>query len=104
MDAPGRFPLTGIRFELQNSVNAANDQNAAFSFDLANRFRYQPFIRSINLTRLQRASKGAGQSTSRRRHNVIERRRVRLQNIWRDFVMFRHRAMDTENHGRRLGR
>jgi hypothetical protein len=48
------------------------------------------------LTRLQRAAEGSGQSTRRRGDHVIQRRGVRLQDRWRNPVVFRHSAMHAE--------
>jgi hypothetical protein len=80
-------------------VDAANDEDIVLQFDFTHSLRYESLIRCIDLTRLQRASVGAGQSTGGRSDNIIQRCSVRLQYRRRNPVMFRHRAMHTENHG-----
>jgi hypothetical protein len=50
------------------------------------------------VTRLQRASEGSGESTGCSSDNVIERSSVRLQDLRRHLVVFRHGAMHAEYH------
>jgi hypothetical protein len=52
-------------------VNTPDDQHAVFDFDFTHCFGHQAIVRSRNLTRLQRAPKGAGQSAGRRRDYVV---------------------------------
>jgi hypothetical protein len=56
------------------------------------------------LTRLQRASEGSSQSTSRGGDNVIQGTGVRLQDGRRNLVMLRYGAMHSEYHGLLFGR
>jgi hypothetical protein len=59
-------------------MNPPDDEHIVFDFDLAQRLGYQTAARCIDLTRLQRASKGSGQSACSCRDNIIQRCRVRL--------------------------
>lgn len=77
----GGFPLDRIGLQRHADVDAADDQNVILELDLANRFRDQPFIRRINLTRLQRASEGSRQSTRSGRDHVIQSGRMRLRDV-----------------------
>ncbi len=72
------LPMRLIRFQLELGVNAPDDQDAILHFHFTHCFGHQAIVRSRDLTRLQRASKGAGQSTGRRRDDVIECSRARL--------------------------
>lgn len=80
-------------FQSELHVNAADHENAFLCFDLAYGLRREAFRRSIDFTRLQRASEGSGQSTSRRGDYIIERRRVWLEDVGRYLVMLRYGAM-----------
>lgn len=71
VNALRRIPVSLFGLELQPHVNAADDQNVVFGLNLAFGLGDQPRIRRIDLTRFQRASKGARQSTGRGRHNVV---------------------------------
>jgi hypothetical protein len=83
---------------MQLHVDMPDDQNIAFEFDLADCFRDQPVIRRIDLTRFQRASEGARQSTRCGCNDVIERRRVRFQRFGRNLVVLGNGAVHTEDH------
>src|ERR1051326_3001854 len=85
-------------------MDAPDDQHIFLKFNFTHGFRYEPAIRSIDVTRFQRASEGASKSTSGRRDDVIERRGVRFQNVRRNLVVFRDSTMDSEYHRRCLCR
>jgi hypothetical protein len=53
-------------------VNAADHQDAAFEFDIADGFRFEPAFRGRDLTRFQRASEGTGESTGGSSDDVVE--------------------------------
>jgi hypothetical protein len=72
--------------------------------DFTHRLGNQPRIRGLNLTRFQRASKGAGESAGGGRYDVIECGGVGLKYSWRHFIVFGHGAVDPERHRRGLGR
>jgi hypothetical protein len=52
-------------------VDAADHEYVVVQLNFADRFRHQPLIRGVNLTRLQRAPEGSGESTRRGSDNVI---------------------------------
>jgi hypothetical protein len=52
-------------------VDAADDQDIVLQLNLADRLRHQSLIRGVYVTRLQRASKGSGQSTRSGGDNVV---------------------------------
>jgi hypothetical protein len=93
----GGFPVGFVGLQLQSHMDAPDDENAVLEFDFTHGLRYQPLIRCIDLTRLQRASVGSRKSTGSRGHHIIQGGRVRLQNRRRYFVMFRYRAMHAED-------
>jgi hypothetical protein len=82
-------------------VNAPDHEYILLQLDLSHRFPHQPSSGRINVTRLQRASKGARKSTRRGRDHVIERRSALFHNVRGNLVMFGDRAVDPEDH--RLG-
>ena len=98
------FPMRLIGFQFELGMNAPDDQYTVFHFDFAHCIRGQAIVRSRDLTRLQRASKGAGQSTGRRRDDVVQCGRVRLQRPVRHLVVLGHGAVHSENHRLALGR
>jgi hypothetical protein len=56
------------------------------------------------LTRLQRASKGSGESPPGGRDDVVERRGVRFENFGWNLVMLGDGSVDAERHGIALSR
>jgi len=100
----GGFSMRFFRFEPQPYVNSLNDQNIVLQLHLAHGLRDQALVRRIDLTRLQRASKGSRKSTGRCGDNVVQRCGMRFQHVRWYFVMFRHRAMNSEDHWLLLGR
>jgi hypothetical protein len=83
-------------------MNSADDEDTILQIDFTHRFRDKAFVRCVDLTRLERASKGSGKSTGSRGNNVVQGCSVRFEHRWGHFVMFRHCAVDAEDHGRRL--
>jgi len=79
-------------------VNAADDEYVSVLANLANRFRSQIALASRNSARLQRAPKGAGQSTRSRSYHVIERGGVGLMNRWGDAIMLSHLRVHPKEH------
>lgn len=67
------FALLQIHLELIDHVDAADDQNLFLELDLTDRFRGQITFACRDTARLQRASEGAGQSTSCGGDHVVER-------------------------------
>ena len=81
-------------------MDAPDDQYIFLKFNFTHRFGYEVIIRSIYVTRFQRASEGAGKSTSGSRDDVIQRRRVRFQNGRRNLVVLSNSPVDSEYHRR----
>ena len=104
-DAGGRLAMFFFRLQPQYDVNAADHQHTFFFLDLADCIGNQHAIASRDLTRLQRASVGADESTGRGRHNVVERGGV-LLNTGRVAleVVLGDGAVDAERYGIRFAR
>ena len=96
MDTPGCLPVFGLSLQHQLGVNPPDHQDVIFGFYFSDGFGHQPLVRGIDLTRFQRASECAGESTGGSRDNVIERGGMRLQHLGRYFVMFGHCPMHPE--------
>ena len=94
--------LSLARLQFVMSVDAADDQHAAFHFNFSGDFRYQPAFACINLARFQRTSKSAGQSAACRSYYIIQRGRPWRKFVWRDLVMRSHFRVHTELHGPRF--
>ena len=78
--------------------DSADDQHVAVQFDFASHFRDQLTVAGINLTRFQRAPEGAGQSSSRGGHHVIERGGARRVSLRGNLVMFGNLRVHSEHH------
>ena len=102
--ASGGFPVSLFGLEPQSHVNAADHKYVFFQFDLTHCFPHQTAARCIDLTRLQRASKGSRQSTRRGGNNVIERCGAGFRDVRRNPVMGGDGAVDAEYDRLRLGR
>jgi nicotinate dehydrogenase subunit A len=89
----------GLRIDAKQvlDVDPLDRQHTAFELDFARRLTDEPaFIRG-DMTRLQRASKGAGQSACGCGDDVVERRRVLLVGPG-DAVVLGDRAVEAEAH------
>jgi len=84
-------------------MNAANDEDIVLQFDFTHSFGYEPLIRCLDFTRLQRAPEGSSKSPGGRGYNIIQSGGVRLEDRGRNLVMLGHRAMHAENHGLGFG-
>ena len=82
MYSPGGLAVLFIGLEVQLDVNAPDDENVPFHLDLANSFGVQPVVRRRDLTRLQRASKCAGESAGRCGDDVVQSRGMCLERPW----------------------
>jgi len=102
MHTAGGFPVRLRCSELQPHMNSPDDEDIVLQFDLTHRFRDKPFVRCVDLTRLQRASKGSGKSTGSRSNNVVEGCGVRFEHRPGHLVVFGDRSVDAEDHGRGL--
>jgi hypothetical protein len=76
--------------------NPLDDEHAILDLDVAFGIRCQVALPGFDPARLQRATQGSGQSTSRGRDDVVERGRVRLERARRGPVMFRNLVVDAE--------
>lgn len=54
-------------------------KHVVLGLDLADSLDLEPLALDVDLTRFQRAGKRAGQSAAGRRHDVVERGRVRRE-------------------------
>ena len=102
MHSLGRLLMLGTRLQAQNYVNAPDDQHSILGLHFTRRIRRQFPGRGINLTRLQRASKGPGESACRRRDDIVERSGMGFEDIGGHFVVLRHGAVYSEENGGRL--
>jgi hypothetical protein len=94
----GGLSMRFFRFEPQPDVNSLNDENIVLQLHFAHGLRDQPLVRRADLTRFQRASKGSRKSTGCCGDNVVQGCGMRFQHIRWNFVMFGHRAMNSEDH------
>ena len=96
MHAFGGLPVLFARFQPQLDMDAPDYQNTIFFFDFADGLAHQPVYGSGDLTRLQRASKGSGESTRGRRHDVIESGRMSREGVRRHFIVLGDGPVDTK--------
>jgi hypothetical protein len=61
-----------------HDMDPLDHQYPAFCFNLAGHVSRQAAVAGIDLARFQRAPERSGQSTAGGRHNIVQRRRVRL--------------------------
>jgi hypothetical protein len=85
-------------------ADALDDQHPILSLDLPDRLHFVPLRIDFNLTRLQRAGKGAGQSPPSCRHHIVERGRVRWIVLGAHAIVLGNLGVNTENHRLALGR
>ena len=85
-------------------MDAPNHEHAFVLLDFTYSLGHQPVNRRGNLTRLQRASKGSGESTGGCRDNIVESRRMRRKSIRRNLIVFCDRAMHAEDYRLRFRR
>ncbi len=82
--------LVRIRSDAESvaNVDAFDHQHAVLEFDLAGRVALESAFASRDVTRLQRASEGAGQSAGGGGDDVVERRRTfRFRSCWHTVVL-----------------
>ncbi len=71
----GGFSLVGRAiFQRVTDTDALDDEHLVLNNHVALTFAGQPALTGVDPARLQRATQGAGESTSRRGDHVIERR------------------------------
>ena len=71
MHALRGLPILLPGFQSHPYMDTADDQHVLLEFDLSQSFTDQQSSRRANLTRLQRASEGSGESARRRGNNVV---------------------------------
>ena len=98
------LPLIFVGFESHSHVNASDHKDVILQLNLTDSFADQASTGRVDLTRLQRASKGSGQSTRGGGDNVIQGGGVRIEHVGRNLVMFRNRAVHSEDYGLLFGR
>jgi len=86
-----------------DDVNATNHKHIIFRLDLTSHVSRQMFIAGVDLTRFQRATEGADQSTTGGGNYVIKRCRMWFGHFRTDAVMFRDSAMHSEFDGFSFG-
>ncbi len=86
-----------------HDVDPLQHEYVALGLDLAVNLCHQLALARIDVTRLQRASEGAQQSTASRCDHVIDGRSMRLRDVGRNAVMFGDRSMHAEAYGLCLG-
>jgi hypothetical protein len=97
MDASCNLVVLFLGLQPQTHMNAPDDENIFFQLDFTHGFAHKSPRGRIDLTRLQRASKGSRKSTRSRGDNVIERRSTRFCYSRRNLIVLRDGAMDSEN-------
>lgn len=96
--------MLAVGFQLERGMDAADDEDVILGFDFADGVGNQTRVRCINVTRLQRASEGASESTGGSCDDVIEGGGVGVENLRRNLIVFGDRAMHAEQDRRGLGR
>jgi hypothetical protein len=104
MDPLGHGLLRRLGLQMQPDVNPPDYQHPVVQLDLAGACGFQPAIRRGNLTRLQRASKGARESTRRSRDDVIQGSGVLLKRARRQLIVLRHSTVGAKDHRFAFGR
>jgi hypothetical protein len=77
-------------------VDPLDDEDAVLVLDLAGRLADQPSLARVDVTRLQRAPEGAGQSAGCGSDEVVERRRPLGLAASRDAVVVGDLVVDAE--------
>lgn len=103
MDALGFGSSVGRDGKAIRHADALDHQNLVIEHDVADGFDLVALRIDFDLTRLQRAGKGAGQSAAGSRHNVVERRGTRREVLRVDAVVLGHRGVHSEHDRLGLG-
>lgn len=99
-----RLPLRRIGGQMVRHADPLDDQHPPLGLDLAYNVGPQPPAIGGDVTRFQRAGKGADQSAACGGDEVVQRGRMRIRDVGRHAIVDRHLAVDAEDHGLRLGR
>ena len=104
MHALGLFPLLRPNRKAVADRDPLDHEHLVALEDLADGF-YLVLLRvDLDLTRLQRAGKGAGQSAAGGGHDIVERRGVRREVLGLDPVVLGDLGVDAEHDRLLLGR
>ena len=85
-------------------VDAFDDQHPVLGLDLPYRLHFVALGIDLDLTRLQRAGKGAGQSPPSGRHHVVEGGGVRRVILGAHAIVLGHLGVNAKHHRLTLGR
>ena len=80
----------------ERDMNPPEYQHALIDFDFTTRDGRKTITTGRNLARLQRAPEGPEQSTTRRRHDIVESRGVRVRHLSLDAVVAGDRPVRAE--------
>jgi hypothetical protein len=96
-------PVVGDAAQPVGHDDALDDQRLVLKNDLADRYDAEIIRVNIDVTRFQRAGKGARQSPARGRDDIVQRRRARGKVVGADAVVLGDLGVDAEGHGVHLG-
>ncbi len=94
----------GAAGQLISNADAFDHQRLVLDLHVAFSLAHEPAFAGVDPARLQRATQGAGQSTSRGRHNVIERGGVVREEPGRGAVVVANLVVGSKNDGFGLDR
>jgi len=97
MHALGILPPVSGHAQAVVDGDSLDHQHVVLGFNLANRLYLEAVPLDFDLTRFQRAGKGAGQSAAGRGYHVVERRRMRRELLRRNVVMLGNLRVDAEH-------
>jgi hypothetical protein len=97
-------PVVGDAAQPVGHDDALDDQRRVLQNDLADRLDVEVIPVNIDVTRFQRAGKGARQSPARGRDDIVQRRRARGKLVGADAVVLGDLGVNAEGHGLHLGR
>jgi hypothetical protein len=104
MDALGLVSLLRSDGESVAHVDAFDQQHPVLGLDLAYGLDFVPLRINLDLTRLQRAGEGAGQSPPGCRHHVVECGRVGWVVLGAHAIVLGDLGVNAESHRLTLGR
>jgi len=96
--------LLSRRLQRVDDVDALDDEHLVLDFHFTRNFGGELFVAGIDLARLQRASKGAGESAARCGDDVVKRGCVRLGNLGRNAIVRCNCPVHTKPHRLRFSR
>ncbi len=85
-------------FEVIEHVYPFYDQHIVFQLDLTSNIRGQSVVAGTNLTRFQRASEGAGQSTAGSSNDIVQGGRMWFADLRTHAIVLGDRPMNTETN------